>query len=258
MDKETKPPKTIYEKLLYVQQNLVVKKGRYNKFGEYYYRSLEDVMECLKPVLNEIGATVTFTDELLLIGERYYVKATVRFSDGMKDVIATAYAREELEKKKQDGSQLTGGASSYARKYAAGALFLIDDAADSDATNKHGKDEAGNGNGNGNGRKPATFQKPAAKPGHKIIDPNDPVLKEAMKTAVEQSFIDYQDLHKDEMPEGKIFCEKYFKAEVWAAFKKLTTTQQKKMTWCLESVNNLAESILAVNCLTDIKVDPMA
>ena len=107
-------------------------------------------------------------------------------------------------------------------------------------------------------RKPAAYQKPTPKPTNKTIDPNDPVLKEAMKTAVEQSFIDYQDLHRDEMPEGKIFCEKYFKAEVWAAFKLLTLTQQKKMVWCLESVNKLAESILAVNCLTDIKVDPMA
>jgi hypothetical protein len=125
------------EKIIKIQNKLNVPKNQRNTFGNYNYRSCEDILEALKPLLKEEGLLLTITDELVNIGERYYVKATVKVSDGTKDEIFTAYAREEETKKGMDGSQITGASSSYARKYALNGLFLIDDNKDSDATNTH-------------------------------------------------------------------------------------------------------------------------
>lgn len=252
-----KPEMTIHEKLVYIQQNLQVKKGRYNKFGEYYYRSLEDVMEGLKPVLVDMNCTVTFTDELILIGERYYVKATVCFSDGVGRLMAVAFAREELAKKKQDGSQLTGGAGSYARKYAAGALFLIDDAADSDATNKHGKDA------NGKLTEPAKFKKenktPPPEEKSKVDKEKESAdLEVKINELMGLAFFEYQTVHANEMPDGKIFKKEYFVTEMRELFKGLSPKAKKMFSWNLTSVNMMAEKVLPVNCLTDIKVAPDA
>ena len=106
------------------------------------YRSCEDIFEAVKPYLAKYELGLTVTDELVAIGERYYVKATATLFDGNSNKIEnTAYAREEETKKGMDGSQITGASSSYARKYALNGLFLIDDTKDSDATNTHGKDE---------------------------------------------------------------------------------------------------------------------
>lgn len=122
-------------KLADVQLKLKAPKGQMNNFGKYKYRSAEDILEALKPLLNG-KATVTLSDEIILIGERYYVKATATFEgDDIKTV--TAFAREEESKKGMDGSQITGASSSYARKYALNGLFAIDDTKDSDYTNTH-------------------------------------------------------------------------------------------------------------------------
>jgi hypothetical protein len=127
----------VYEALSEIQKTLKAPKGQYNSFGKYYYRNCEDILEAVKPLLN--GASLYIFDELVLIGDRYYIKATVVFKSEAEEIKATAYAREEQDKKGMDASQITGAASSYARKYALNGLFLIDDTKDSDATNKHGK-----------------------------------------------------------------------------------------------------------------------
>ena len=125
------------EKLIKIQNELSVPKNQVNKFGGYNYRSCEDILEALKPLLQKEGLLLTISDELVQIGERYYIKATVRLSDNTKVFETTGYAREEETKKGMDGSQITGASSSYARKYALNAMFLIDDTKDSDSTNTH-------------------------------------------------------------------------------------------------------------------------
>ena len=122
-------------KLLNIQEKLKAPKNQTNKFGGYKYRSCEDIFEAVKPLLKEEGLTLRTTDELVNIGERYYIKATAILSDGKETIENVAYAREEETKKGMDGSQITGASSSYARKYALNGLFLIDDVKDSDSTN---------------------------------------------------------------------------------------------------------------------------
>jgi len=130
----------VYEKLLQIQSKLKVPKGQYNEFGKYKYRSCEDILEALKPLLAEVKAAVILNDEIVQVGERIYVKATASFIDieDKQTITTTAYAREEETKKGMDGSQITGASSSYARKYALNGLFAIDDNKDSDATNNQG------------------------------------------------------------------------------------------------------------------------
>ena len=118
----------VYEKLMNIQANLKAPKGQYNSFGKYSYRNAEDILEALKPLLKDYKATVTLKDDLLLIGDRYYLQATATFTDieSGESVIVTSLAREEVTKKGYDVSQLTGSTSSYARKYALNGLMLID------------------------------------------------------------------------------------------------------------------------------------
>jgi hypothetical protein len=120
----------LHKKLWTIQQTLNAPKSQRNNFGGYNYRSAEDILEAVKPLLQNI--TLTVSDEIVLIGERYYVKATATLSDGEDAIAVTAYAREEDNKKGMDASQLTGATSSYARKYALNGLFCIDDAKDAD------------------------------------------------------------------------------------------------------------------------------
>ena len=125
--------KKIYEKLAKVQAELKAPKGQFNSFGKYHYRSQEDILEAVKPILSRQGMTINLTDDIVLVGERYYVKSTATVSDGTDTISVTAFAREPNEKKGMDESQITGTASSYARKYALNGLFAIDDTKDSDA-----------------------------------------------------------------------------------------------------------------------------
>lgn len=120
------------EALQTIQSKLKAPKNQFNKFGGYKYRSCEDILEAVKPLLKEAGAQLVISDDITEVGGRIYVKATVTITAGAESVSATAYAREAETKKGMDESQITGTASSYARKYALNGLFLIDDNADAD------------------------------------------------------------------------------------------------------------------------------
>ncbi|WP_082881347.1 ERF family protein [Lederbergia galactosidilytica] len=125
------------EKLLAVQRQLKAPKGQYNSFGKYSYRSAEDILEAVKPLNAEQGLLLTLTDEPILIGDWHYIKATATITDGENNHSVTAYARESETKKGMDSSQITGTASSYARKYALNGLYLIDDTKDADTDSYH-------------------------------------------------------------------------------------------------------------------------
>lgn len=135
--------KEINIKLMNIQQELKAPKGQYNDFGKYAYRSCEDILEAVKPLLKKEKVVLTISDELQYIGNRYYIKATATLIDTESDatISNSAYAREEETKKGMDGSQITGASSSYARKYALNGLFGIDDNKDSDTTNIQIKEE---------------------------------------------------------------------------------------------------------------------
>lgn len=125
---------SVFEKLLNIQNELKAPKGQYNSFGKYKYRSCEDILEAVKPLCLKNKVTLILSDKILNIGERYYIEATAKIID-IEDgncVWNTALARESLEKKGMDDSQITGTASSYARKYALNGLFNIDDTKDAD------------------------------------------------------------------------------------------------------------------------------
>lgn len=117
----------IYQKLLQIQTELKAPKSQYNNFGKYSYRSCEDILEALKPILARANATVVISDEIVNIASRFYIKATAKIIDTEtgEHIEAAAFAREEESKKGMDGSQVTGSSSSYARKYALNGLFAI-------------------------------------------------------------------------------------------------------------------------------------
>lgn len=125
----------IYEKLVDIQSKLKAPKGQFNNFGKYSYRNCEDILEAVKPLLKEHGLYISLSDNVIQVAQRIYIEATVSISDGEAAIKTTAYAREEEVKKGMDSSQVTGAASSYARKYALNGLFAIDDTKDSDTTN---------------------------------------------------------------------------------------------------------------------------
>lgn len=130
----------VYEKLQAIQTELKAPKGQYNKFGKYKYRSCEDILEAVKPLLKKYGCSLTIKDTIEQIGDRYYVKAEAMFRNTEKPleeiVTNTGFAREAETKTGMDASQITGTASSYARKYCLNGLFLIDDTKDAD-TNEY-------------------------------------------------------------------------------------------------------------------------
>ena len=126
------------ENLTKIQSELKAPKTQYNKYGGFNYRSAEDILEAVKPLLLKYGAELTICDEICEIGGRIYVKAICRYREGDKEIIINAYAREQESEKGQKEPQITGAASSYARKYALNGLFLIDDNKDAD-TNEYCK-----------------------------------------------------------------------------------------------------------------------
>lgn len=165
----------IFEKLLTVQTKLKAPKSQYNAFGKYSYRNCEDILEAVKPILKEVKALVCLSDDIVMVGDRYYVRATATFIDvetGEKHPVV-AMAREEESKKGMDGSQVTGASSSYARKYALNGLFDIDDTRDSDTTNTHGKDEV-------KPKEPTPREQLITKLKEKGINPNDYAKEKAL------------------------------------------------------------------------------
>ena len=126
-----------------IQCELKAPKGQYNSFGKYSYRSCEDILEAVKPLLDKYKATVYITDEVVSVGDRIYVKATATFVDkDGKEVSVSAFAREPVARKGMDEAQVTGATSSYARKYALNGLFLIDDTKDADTDESRNESEA--------------------------------------------------------------------------------------------------------------------
>lgn len=137
---------SLKEKLIRIQQELKAPKGQFNSFGKYKYRSCEDILEAVKPLLDKYQVALTLSDEITEVGSRIYVRATANLFDGESEEAYTnvAWAREDESKKGMDGSQITGTASSYARKYCLNGLFLIDDTKDAD-TDEYQKQNNGSG-----------------------------------------------------------------------------------------------------------------
>ena len=134
----------IYEKLLNIQSELKAPKNQTNNFGRYNYRSCEDILEAVKPILKKEKCVVIVNDEIEHVDNRFYVKATISLVDveSGEIIASSAYAREEENKKGMDSSQVTGASSSYARKYALNGLFAIDDTKDGDVTNSGEENES--------------------------------------------------------------------------------------------------------------------
>jgi hypothetical protein len=132
--------KNFITKMVKIQSELKAPKNQVNSFGKYKYRSCEDIIEALKPLLSKEGLYLNISDEIVEVGGKNYVKAVATIFDGENQISSSAVARESIDKKGMDDAQQTGATSSYARKYALNGLFGIDDTKDADATNTHGKD----------------------------------------------------------------------------------------------------------------------
>ena len=176
-----KKEKTIYEKLLAVQNELKAPKDKKNTFGGYNFRSCEGILEAVKPLLQTQGLMLTIKDDVVNIGDRYYVKATALLDDisSNGEIAVTALAREEETKKGMDASQITGTASSYARKYALNGLFLIDDTKDADTDEFHRTTQE-------NGQKTNVATQPNQPPAKKIAL-TQKIVDEKLKFILEQT-----------------------------------------------------------------------
>jgi len=130
---------TLNDKLIEIQTKFKSKKSRFNSFGKYNFRSAEDILEATKPFLKELGVSVTINEELISPSDKPVIKTTASLSDGKGQITAQAIVGVDLNQKGMQVPQQYGSASSYGKKYALGNLFLIDDTADADATNDHGK-----------------------------------------------------------------------------------------------------------------------
>lgn len=173
----------LYGRLRCVQRDLKAPKNQYNSFGKYRYRSCEDILEGVKPILQAYGCTIVLSDTIEQIGDRFYVKATATFydCDTGDSVSNTAYARESDEKKGMDASQITGTASSYARKYALNGLLLIDDTKDAD-TDENRNETAGRARSEAAKKGMATKEQKVLDNTNQIVSEKDVfVLKELMQ-----------------------------------------------------------------------------
>lgn len=170
--------KEFYARLATIQHTLNAPKGQYNNFGKYHYRSCEDILEGVKPLLD--GLFLSISDEIVLIGDRYYVKSTATITDGETSHSATAMAREALDKKGMDEAQITGATSSYARKYCLNGLFGIDDSKDADS-NEHKQQQ--------NNAKPhQQQQKPKPEPDAALAAFTEAAMKKATLEELKQAF----------------------------------------------------------------------
>ncbi len=170
------------KELVQIQTSLSAPKDKRNKFANYDYRSAEDILGAVKPLLKETGCTLTLTDDIVLIGDRYYIKATATLLNGAGEKeVTTGYAREAEVKKGSDDAQITGACSSYARKYALCGLFAIDDSKadpDNDDNTKRGTPE------DPSKRKQTTASAPASKPAEKekpLIQEGNPLWLKAIE-----------------------------------------------------------------------------
>lgn len=132
--------KNLIAKMVKIQSELKAPKNQTNAFGKYKYRSCEDIIEALKPLLARENLYMNISDDIIEVGGKNYVKATATIFDGENSILSSAVARESVDKKGMDDAQQTGATSSYARKYSLNGLFGIDDQKDADATNTHGRD----------------------------------------------------------------------------------------------------------------------
>lgn len=142
LEQQEQSEMSLQHRLAEIQQELNAPKGQTNTFGGYRYRSCEDILSAVKPLLK--GLTIVISDEMVMLGDRFYVKATAVIADGRESIPATAYAREAATKKGMDESQITGSTSSYARKYALNGLLAIDDTKDADSQDnrEHGAEKS--------------------------------------------------------------------------------------------------------------------
>lgn len=211
--------KNLHEKLQHIQATLKAPKGQYNSFGKYKYRSLEDITEAVKPLLAELGAYILLSDQIVQIGERYYVQARAVLSDGADEIAVLGYAREPLSRKGMDESQITGAASSYARKYAINGLLAIDDTKDPDATNKHEEKEE-------------TKPKPT------------PQAQKKANAIVEQAFFNFVTENKDECLEHFEYSKEKFTEAIIKHFKALPTRK--------DSIKKILETIKPDEVMVEI------
>lgn len=170
--------KEFYARLATIQHTLNAPKGQYNNFGKYHYRSCEDILEGVKPLLD--GLFLSISDEIVLIGDRYYVKSTATITDGETSHSATAMAREALDKKGMDEAQITGATSSYARKYCLNGLFGIDDSKDADS-NEHKQQQ-------NNAKPQQQQQKPKPAPDAALAAFTEAAMKKATLEELKQAF----------------------------------------------------------------------
>lgn len=154
--------KSLNERLISIQSELKAPKDKFNTFGGYTYRSAEGIMEAVKPLLAKYGVSLVVSDEINLIGNRFYVKATAMLSSDGEHISVSAFAREADTKKGVDDAQLTGATSSYARKYALNGLFCIDDNKDADTEEYHNQQQ--------NAPKPQARQQPNPQPQAQAVD----------------------------------------------------------------------------------------
>lgn len=179
------------KELITIQSELKAPKGQYNSFGKYSYRSAEDILEAVKPLCHKNSCVLTLADEVVSVGDRYYIKATATLkNEGGDKVEVTAYAREEENKKGMDASQITGTASSYARKYALNGLFCIDDTKDADTDEFAKKTNGSSGSG---GRAAKEKDAPAAPPS----EPKELTYKERVIIMARERNITMQELTRD-------------------------------------------------------------
>lgn len=194
-----------YEAVIAIQNELKAPKSRFNSFGKYNYRSCEDILEAVKPLCAKYGLVLTVSDDLIVVGDRFYVRARakIRNAEG-ESLCAFGYAREDEDKKGMDGAQVTGTSSSYARKYALNGLLLIDDTKDAD-TDEHTKEAKAR----------SEKAKAEPKPSTKIAEPDD-VQKQALKDACNELGINLADvLSQAGFKKGMVFdMELYSKALV--------------------------------------------
>lgn len=187
------------KELIYIQSNLKAPKNQWNDFGKYSYRNAENILEAVKPLLSEKGCTLTISDEIVQFGDRVYVKATATIKNSSGETeSATAFAREPLSKKGQDESQVTGSASSYARKYALNGLFAIDDNKDADELNVNPEYTQQGANAT-----PVAAPYLSAIKGAQTIDQLNVVWNSFPQLQNDQTFIDVVTLRKKEIENAK-------------------------------------------------------